>query len=68
VISDNLSGANWRTSSRTQPNGSCVALATDGQTWGAIRDSKKPDGGALVFEAGPFHALVRAVKDDRYQA
>lgn len=62
MISDDLSNANWRKSSITQANGSCVEMATDGRTWGAVRDSKKPDGGSLVFEAASFRSFLMAAK------
>ncbi|HEY0454284.1 DUF397 domain-containing protein [Actinophytocola sp.] len=68
MISDILSRANWRTSSKTQANGSCVELATDGQEWVAVRDSKKPDAGVLVVEARTFHFFLRSVKDSGVQA
>jgi hypothetical protein len=58
MISDRLSQANWRKSTITQANGSCVELATDGRTWGAIRDSKQPDGGALMLPDVSFRAFI----------
>lgn len=64
MISDHLSGANWRTSSWTQANGSCVELATDGETWGAVRDSKHVAGGVLVFGAVSFREFLGAVTAD----
>ncbi len=65
MISDHLSRANWRTSSKTQANGSCVELATDGETWGAVRDSKQPNGGQLVFANSSFRAFIGGVKSGR---
>jgi len=62
MISDDFSSARWRKSSRTVSNGACVELATDGRTWGAVRDSKQPDGGSLVFEAATFRSFLVAAK------
>jgi Domain of unknown function (DUF397) len=56
-----LSTASWRTSSFSQPNGACVELATDGRTWVAVRDSKDPDGLALVVGL----AFLEAIKGIR---
>jgi hypothetical protein len=53
---------NWRTSSFSSNGSDCVELATDGLTWGAVRDSKNPDGDLLTVDARPFRSLVQAVK------
>lgn len=68
MISDNLSNVTWRRSSWSQANGSCVELATDGRTWGAVQDSKQPGGGALVLGVGSFWAFVNTVRDGRVEA
>ena len=62
MISEFLSRANWRMSSKTQANGSCVELATDGSEWTAVRDSKQPDGGVLVITASRFRGFLGGVK------
>lgn len=48
----------WRKSSRSQDQGACVELSP----FGAIRDSKNPEGPRLALEVG---GLVAAVKADR---
>lgn len=68
MISDHLSRANWRKSTITQANGACVELAADGRLWGAVRDSKQPDGGALTFANGSFRAFIDTVKTGQAEA
>lgn len=56
----------WRKSSRSQ-NGAnnCVEVAYLGNTM-AVRDSKNPDGPALVFRQGAFAAFLNTVKAGRF--
>lgn len=50
----------WRKSSRSGGLGQCVELAqTDG--WAAIRDSKNPNGPAMVIKPAQLRAFVRSV-------
>lgn len=56
-----LSGARWRKSTRSGQEGSCVELAGLPDAIG-VRDSKNPDGPALVFRRGAVAALLADVK------
>ena len=52
-----LFSASWRKSSYSGTQSSCVEVAF-GATRAAVRDSKDPDGGALVLSPASFAALV----------
>jgi hypothetical protein len=57
-----LNRAHWRKSSHSGDNGGqCVELASlPGIV--AVRDSKNPQGGALVFPRGAFRAFAEELK------
>jgi hypothetical protein len=56
-----LRGATWRKSSFSNPSGNCVEAAqlTEGM---AVRNSRFPDGPALVFTGAEWDAFLRGVK------
>ncbi|WP_084336920.1 DUF397 domain-containing protein [Actinomadura oligospora] len=56
-----LSPAVWRTSRRSQQSGACVAVARLSQVM-AVRDSKNPGGGNLVFTLQAWQAFSQDVK------
>jgi len=55
--------ANWRKSARSNSQGQCVELAElqDGQV--AVRNSRFPEGPALVYTRPEIEALLLGVKD-----
>ena|SRR6266567_2228164 len=57
-----LRSASWRKSSYSNPSGNCVESAelADGI---AVRNSRFPDGPALVFTSAEWDAFLRGVKD-----
>lgn len=64
---NNLIGAQWRKSTRSNGNGGdCIEIALDGEHR-AVRDSKDPTGPALMFTAAvwaTFNAAVRSGEFD----
>ena len=58
-----LGDAAWRKSSHSSPSGNCVEAAklTGGV---ALRNSRFPDGPALVFASAAWDAFLRVVKGD----
>jgi Domain of unknown function (DUF397) len=62
-----LSQAAWRKASRSGPsNGGCVEVAANLPEIIAVRDSKRPEGGAHVVERAVFAAFLADVKAGRY--
>ena len=57
-----LRPATWRKSTYSNPSGNCVeaALLIDGV---AVRNSRFPDGPALVFTGAEWDAFLLGVKD-----
>ncbi|MFJ9704732.1 DUF397 domain-containing protein [Streptomyces sp. NPDC101234] len=61
-----LNGAAWRRSSYSnQEGGNCVGVADGFPGAVPVRDSKAPDGPALIFEAGSWAAFMGELKAGR---
>ena len=61
-----LSQAIWRKARRSAHNGGCVEVAANLDGVAAVRDSKRPEGGAHVVDRDAFAAFLADVKDGRY--
>ena len=57
-----LTSAAWRKSSYSSNNGNCVEVARNLPGVVAVRDSKNPDGPALVFTADEWRAFVSGAR------
>ncbi len=62
----NLSQAIWRKARRSAHNGGCVEVAANLDGVAAIRDSKRPEGGAHVVSREAFAEFLADVKSGRY--
>ena len=61
-----LSRAVWRKARRSLNNGGCVEVAANLPEVVAVRDSKRPEGGAHIIERAVFGAFLADVKAGRY--
>jgi Domain of unknown function (DUF397) len=61
-----LSQAIWRKASLSAHNGGCVEVAANLREITAIRDSKRPEGGAHVVRREAFAEFLADVKGGRY--
>jgi len=61
-----LSGAIWRKASGSAHNGGCVEVARNLPGVAAIRDSKRPEAGALVIDRAVFAAFLAEVRRGHY--
>ncbi|MFJ1708592.1 DUF397 domain-containing protein [Kitasatospora sp. NPDC088346] len=62
----NLTGARWVKSKHSGNGGNCVEIAPDFPSVVPVRDSKDPEGPALIFPASSFAAFLAAVKSGEF--
>jgi len=61
-----LTHANWRKSSYSTQNGSCVEMAhIPAATAVAVRDSQDPRSPALTFTTSDWQAFLRHIKEEK---
>ena len=61
-----LSRATWRKATLSSQNGGCVEVASNLPGIVAVRDSKRPEGGAHVVGQAAFAAFLADAKIGRY--
>ena len=61
-----LSRAIWRKARRSQHNGGCVEVAANLDGVVAVRDSKRPEGGAHVVGREAFATFLADARSGRY--
>ncbi|MFB9238368.1 DUF397 domain-containing protein [Plantactinospora siamensis] len=57
-----LTGAKWRKSTRSGNNGNCVEVADNLAEVVGVRDSKDPQGPALIFKPAAWKGFVSSLK------
>lgn len=65
-VNVNLARATWRKSSYSGGTGNCVEIADDLPGVVGVRDSKDPDGPALVFTPGAWRSFIAEVRSGEF--
>ncbi|MFF1902726.1 DUF397 domain-containing protein [Kitasatospora sp. NPDC058218] len=64
----NLTGARWVKSRHSGNGGNCVEISPDFPGLTPVRDSKDPEGPALVFPAAAWQSFVAGVQAGEFGA
>ncbi|MGO4614800.1 DUF397 domain-containing protein [Nocardia sp. 2YAB30] len=65
-MTNELSGAQWFKSRRSGDGESCVEVAWLAAGQVGVRDSKNPNGPALIFTPGEWGAFIAGVMNDEF--
>ncbi|WP_243436883.1 DUF397 domain-containing protein [Streptomyces sp. FH025] len=63
---DDLRNVAWHKSSYSTQGGNCIEVAANAVHTVPVRDSKDPEGPALVFRADAWSAFVAAVRSGEF--
>ncbi|MEU9074022.1 DUF397 domain-containing protein [Kitasatospora sp. NPDC048538] len=63
-----LTGACWRKSSHSSGGGQCIEVADGFPGVMPVRDSKDPEGPALLFHSSAWQSFVTAVRAGEFDA
>jgi hypothetical protein len=63
---DALDGVTWQKSRRSNSQGNCVEIAALPGGGAAVRNSRDPQGPALVYTKAEMEALLLGVKDGEF--
>lgn len=63
VSAGDIDGVVWRKSARSNPSGNCVELAALPGGGFAVRNSRYPEGPALVYTRAEIEAFIGGAKD-----
>jgi hypothetical protein len=58
-----LQGVTWQKSGRSNPSGNCVECAALPDGGVAVRNSRDPEGPALIYTAAEIEAFIFGVRD-----
>lgn len=66
VPADAIEGVRWQKSRRSNSQGNCVEIAALPDGGAAVRNSRDPQGPALVYTRAEMEALILGVKDGEF--
>ncbi len=67
IPATSLRVATWKKSRHSNPHGDCVELGELARGQIAVRNSRHPDGPALIFPRAAIIALIRDAAEDKFK-